>query len=388
MPEAATGYDALVAGAGPAGVTAAVTAARLGMRTLLVESENEPGGAVTAGLHAVLCGLYGDMAGDALNGGICQEVAGRLGELNPDISRAREQGRVRVLPFDEADLRRVIAELFAREEARLTVRYGVSVDAVQRSGATISSVGLSGGERVKAGVFLDCTGDAALARLASAPVMEDAPAERQLGGFGVRFQGLVGDTAMLPVAVPYYLAQAADASRLPHAARFTTFMQGNVCKLAVPVEYFGDSCALTRYADSICGVLCHDLPAFANARIIARSARAISRDGPRLRGQAVLTEEDVLSARTVEGAAVHGAWPVEFWHPVKGPQYAYVPAGRHYDIPAACLRSETVANLICAGRCISATARAAASTRVAGTCLALGELAGYLAARKPYHGRE
>jgi hypothetical protein len=385
----ATSYDALIAGAGSAGVGAAVTAARLGMKTLLVESENGPGGAIAAGFHAVLCGLYGDVPVGALNGGICQEVADRLGDLSPEISRVRAVGRVRVLPFDAGDLSRVIADLFA-PEPRLTVRYGTSVNAVCRSGATMTAVGLSTGERVKAGVFLDCTGDAALARLAEAPVMEVPPAERQLGGFGIRFEGLAGDLAMLPVAVPYCLAQATEAGRLPHAARFTTFIPGNVpgegvCKLAVPVEYFGKPGALTRYAESVCAVLRQKTPALSDARIVGMSARVIPRDGARLRGRAILTEEDILSARTVKGAAVRGAWPIEFWHPVRGPEYAYLPPASHYDIPSACLRSETVANLLCAGRCISATARAAASLRVAGTCLALGELAALVAARELHH---
>jgi hypothetical protein len=360
------------------------------MKTLLVESETGPGGAVAAGFHAVLCGLYGDDPVGTLNGGICQEVADRLGEQSPEISQARTEGRVRVLPFDAGALGRVIADLFAREP-RLTVRYATSVNAVCRSGATITAVGFSTGARAKAGVFLDCTGDAALARLAEAPVMEDPPAERQLGGFGVRFEGLAGDPAMLPLAAPYYLAQAAEAGRLPHAARFTTFIPGNalgegVCKLAVPVEYFDKPEALARYVESVCAVLARTAPPFSGARVVGMSARAIPRDGARLRGRAILTEDDILSARTVEGAAVHGAWPIEFWHPVRGPEYAWLPPASHYDIPGACLRSEAIANLICAGRCISATARAAASLRVAGTCLALGELAALVAAREFRHG--
>ena len=56
---ATTLWDTCVIGAGLSGLSAAISAARHGARTLLVEKETFPGGAAITGLHRTLCGLYG-----------------------------------------------------------------------------------------------------------------------------------------------------------------------------------------------------------------------------------------------------------------------------------------------------------------------------------------
>ena len=52
-----TKADVLVLGAGPAGIAAAVTAARLGADTLLLEKSSIPGGMSTAGMINIFCGF-------------------------------------------------------------------------------------------------------------------------------------------------------------------------------------------------------------------------------------------------------------------------------------------------------------------------------------------
>jgi glycine/D-amino acid oxidase-like deaminating enzyme len=81
--------DILVAGAGVAGVSAAVTAARGGSRTVLIEKERPLGGTGTAGMFQYICGLYlnGDTAPtETLNQGIVREIVALLNR-----ERRREQ---------------------------------------------------------------------------------------------------------------------------------------------------------------------------------------------------------------------------------------------------------------------------------------------------------
>jgi hypothetical protein len=80
------------------------------------------------------------------------------------------------------------------------------------------------------------------------------------------------------------------------------------------------------------------------------------------------------------GAGVRAAWPIEFWHQQQGPQLEYLPPGVFYQVPPECMQPADPANLLCTGRSVSATPQAAASLRVAGVCMALGGLAGELAA--------
>ena len=101
----------------------------------------------------------------------------------------------------------------------------------------------------------------------------------------------------------------------------------------------------------------------------------------------MLTKEDVLSARKFPDGVVKNAWPIELWDRTKGTIYKYVPRGEYYEIPFRCLMVSGITNLLTAGRCISVTHEALGSTRVMGTCMALGEQAGKAAAYRVRNGK-
>jgi hypothetical protein len=65
----------------------------------------------------------------------------------------------------------------------------------------------------------------------------------------------------------------------------------------------------------------------------------------------------------------------------------YPPKGDWYDIPYRCLVPQGAANLLVAGRTISATHEAMAGARVMGTCMAIGQAAGTAAALAAAEGR-
>jgi hypothetical protein len=110
------------------------------------------------------------------------------------------------------------------------------------------------------------------------------------------------------------------------------------------------------------------------------SPRVLDREGPRVRGGYALTADDVLRARKFRDGVVKNAWPIELWDQTKGPQLEYLEPGEHYEVPLRCLEPEGLENCWSAGRCISATREALGSTRVAGTCISLGDQAGRAAA--------
>jgi hypothetical protein len=123
------------------------------------------------------------------------------------------------------------------------------------------------------------------------------------------------------------------------------------------------------------------LPELRSSRLVERSPRVVEREGQRIVGGYTLTEEDVLSARKFPDGAVKSAWPIELWSQERGLRFKYLPDGEHYEIPLRCLKVAAIENAWAAGRCISATHLAHASTRAMGTCLSLGETAGGEAAR-------
>ncbi len=427
-----------VIGAGPAGITAAAAASAGGAKVVLVESTRRLGGSVTAAMHRSICGLYADTPKDALdtlNDSWQRTVVERMVQHSPDAVRPRQFGKAWVLEFPPAAWEFSLDSILS--DGKIERRMATRVAAVRREGDHISSIELEGDHpgQLEPEILIDCTGGGSVLQLIGEDVMlpADDPAARMLRGYGVRMAGITGHLELLRLQIPYALAKAVQAGELPAVARFTVFYPGpgegeGVCKLALPADEPSSAIvdneharepalaeprdassaacgfaaspanppretasgkqqtARTRtgspatFVDAVIAILQRDVSGFATAKVIERSPRILPRDGRRLRGRFVLSEDDVLAARKHGDDAVRAWWPIERWDPAEGPQYAYPPVGDHYDISPDTLRSEKIDNLLAAGNAISATAGAAASSRASGICLATGTMAGKLAA--------
>ena len=383
-----TACDILVAGGGVSGVPAAVAAARAGARVVLVEKAVSLGGAGVAALHRSICGLY--LNGPAepketLHPGLPCEIVARLKAVSPG-SHPQRAGRVWVFPFETTHFGAVY-EALARGEKNLTVLRSSAVDSVDCDGKRINAVTLRTPGKLstfRPSAVIDATGAGEVIRLSGAP-FELAPSpERQSGGCTVHLDGLVGDRQLLGVRIAWILSQISASESWPLFAGFTAgpAPHDGFCKFTLPPALDGlDSAALAERIGRLHALLAAQMPELARSRILAQSPR-MEPEGLRLAGQWELDEASILAARKFPDGVARSAWPVEFWDPsAAAPGYAYPPDGDYAEIPRRCLRSRSIANLFAAGRCISASSRALAATRVMGTCMALGEAAGCEAAR-------
>ena len=339
-------------------------------------------------MHRSMCGLYSqapeDIA-DTLNDSAQRDVVRRMVSKQPSDVRARQFGKAWVLEFPVAAWEASLHEICDRWQ--IDVQMGCSVIAVQRQDARISGIQIGDPIESWIGVkaIVDCTGGGHVLRLAGddAYLPKDGAAHRMLAGFSMRLNGLTGDPEIQRLQTAYALAKGVEKGALPPLARFTAFYPGptdgeGVCKIAVnPVETITDEAQ--TFANQIVNHLKREIAGFAGAGIVEISPRILPRDGLRLRGRYVVTEQDILQAKKHGSDAVHAWWPIEKWDLEKGPTYEYPAVGEHYDIPYHALRSAAIENLFAAGTCISATADAAASTRASGICLATGDAAGRLA---------
>jgi hypothetical protein len=160
------GYDVLVAGGGPAGSAAAVCAARLGAKVLLVEATGSLGGMSTSGL----VNTFGPM-GDGertLVGGFTRELIETMherGYLGPEVTPEYWITHYnRWIPFDPEALKRLLDEYCVN--AGVEIRYFTRVIDADVSGRTVNGAIISnieGLKFIKAKTFIDCTGDAVLA---------------------------------------------------------------------------------------------------------------------------------------------------------------------------------------------------------------------------------
>jgi hypothetical protein len=124
------------------------------------------------------------------------------------------------------------------------------------------------------------------------------------------------------------------------------------------------------------------VPGFANARIAATATQIGIRESRRIVGEYTLTAADVLQAREFPDAVARSAYPIDIHNPSgSGTTTHRLPPGAAYEIPYRCLVPATMERLLVAGRCISTSHEALASTRLTPTVMTLGQAAGTAAAQ-------
>jgi hypothetical protein len=351
-----TRVDIAVVGGGAAGIAAAVSAARAGRTTLLLDQRPAAGG--TGGFSGLttLCGLFED-EGEFLNEGFACEFAAAIGE-----SPALRMGRVWVLPYRPEKFRAVAARLLATTP-NLQARWNAPLTEVAVEGNHI--VSLNG---IEVGAVIDCSGSAEVARLIGAECLA-TDATTQAPAVIFPLQNVTHELNS-PAAVAQVLLPLARAGLPP--LNFQTSLEANT----VTVKFTGR-------ADQVLDVIAFlkaKVRGFENCYTPLTEFTPAHRAGRMIVGQYLLTGADVLAGRKFPDAVAHGAWPIEQWSADGVARFKYLPPGAHYDIPARALRAARVENLFMAGKTISADVYAIASARVMGCCLATGAAAGNLAA--------
>ncbi len=385
-----TECEVLVVGGGVAGIAASIKAAREGASTVLIEKNSFPGGTGITGLHRFICGLYAntkDIPDKILNKGIASEICLMLKKLAPEKIPMR-MGKVYVLPFATSNLMSVLRSL-SEKEKQLDIYYNTRAVSAKTKNNTIVSVTIQKLNKkidIIPHVVIDCSGDGVIIKLSGARYRTTPPDQRQLSGYTFRVKGLKHVDDILAVKVPYYLSKAAEQKKIPFYLKYTTFVSGDdedegYCKLNIPpalttkMEKQAKNNALLVHT-----YLAKVLSVFKKSYIVEMSPEVVDREGPLLYGEYTLTADDIINARKFPDGIVKNAWPIELWDQQKGVIYKYLEPGENYEIPLRCMVTKDIKNLFCAGRCISVTHEALGSTRVMGTCISLGERAGYEAA--------
>ncbi len=373
-------YDVMVVGGGFAGFAAAVQAARLGLKTLLVESKAQWGGAAYEGRHSFLCGLYpgGDTSVEILNPGISKEVADLL--ISQKHAKTVKTGKMTMLKYEAESLQEVFNSLTEKEK-NLHVLFESQIEDVHAENGRIKNVRMRYQNQTSVmpcRAIIDCSGNGDVIRMSGAAYDLAPIHERQLAAYACRIDGVINKDQITDLKIAYHLAQSAG---LPKHLRFSIWMAGatssqGILRVSVlPSDAPYEIENIRKQAAQVHEALKVSMTEFKNSVIYHFTDQIVEREGLRMRGLYVLTKDDVLNAQKFDDGAVKNAWPVEFWHQASGPRYDYLEDGQYYEIPSRCLQSKDIPNLFCAGRCISADAKALASVRVTGTCLALGEQA-------------
>ncbi len=398
--------DVLVLGGGGAGLAAAVAAARTGAQTILVERHGALGGMIAASLVHSICGLYRlhpEPGAILAHRGLPGELAARLIRARASAGPVR-CGRLDVLPLSPPAFTAVADGLVA-ECPSLSTRLHTELCAVSGSGRIESVELLCRGQRntLIPRAVVDASGDAALSMLAGAETHQAESSHLQRPAFIFALHTVevtaLGDGSRLHLA--HQIAEAVQEGKLDRGVLGAQFRaSGRGSEVYVTVDLAGpenfdptDPTHLTlldqegrRIAAALAQFLRTQHPAFSNAELAAFPARVGIRESRRVRGDTIVTEEDVkLGTEKVDSVAL-GTWPMELREKATGPRWRFPKDDRPTQIPLGALKAAGLENLWVAGRCLSSEHAAQAALRVIGTCLATGQAAGLAAAWQAKHG--
>jgi len=388
--------DVLVIGAGPAGVGAALAAARGGARTLLVERHGMLGGIWTAGL---LNPFYDFKRKGWLVAEIIQrlEAAGAWADWKGSAS------------FDTEVMKLTLETLMAEAGVEFWY-YSFAVDTIVEDGRVRGAIieSKSGREAVVAKVVVDTSGDGDVAAHAGAPFqlgrLEDGMCQPMTLMFEVtgvkdytQNSGEQLYDEMVRAITEHQLPVELPFARVGYAPWVIHFPRPDTADIEA-THIYGvsglDTRQLTqavvegrRQAHDLVQVMRH-IPGLENVQLTQTAPGIGVRECRRIEGRYTLALEDLQAGRDWPDAVTFCAFNIDI-HNVRSPNDSGVrrePA-RVYGIPYRCLVPRTLGGLLVAGRCISGTHEAHASYRVTGTCMAMGQAAGLAAAMVAADGK-
>ncbi|HZN48795.1 MAG TPA: FAD-dependent oxidoreductase [Ramlibacter sp.] len=421
-------YEVVVLGGGPAGMAAAVAAARAGRSTLLVERYGFLGGMGTAAGVTNFCGLHANVHGEirqvvhGVAGDLLQRIA-RLGGLNEPHALF---GKTVAQAYDTAAYKIAADDLLLSAGVEVlfhALAAGVVMDGARRVQALLVET-KSGRFAVIGRCFIDASGDGDLAAWAGVPCdLGDGRGNMLYPSTMFRLNGVDHERAgkaweLIPKLM--LQAEAEGRYRFPRktpivrpqksgiewrvnltqlANREGNAMNGIDARELSEAEVLG-----RRQIAEVAGFL-REVPGFERSYIVDIAPQVGIRETRRVRGAYQLTEADVLECASFDDTIGVNGWPLELH--LKGDvefRWPKIPESRGFNhlpyrmtVPLAGAEPPqagaapsggsakrvgepvTLDNLWVAGRCASMSHEAQSAARVTGACFVMGEAAGVAA---------
>ncbi len=432
--------DVVIAGGGPAGIIAAIAAARNGANTLLIEQKGYVGGMAAAGLPLL---SFHNNRGERIVSGIPWELITRLMEAEEAVvvrmagatsstqeatGKALYEGgavfSARSVPVRPEAFKYAAWEMLKKAGVEILL-YTYVTDVLQSGGVVTGLVveNKSGRQQIPAERVVDCTGDGDVAFLSGASFEKGRQRDGVTQPMTMLFAlgGVDLDRAEAAGVAVRRNMEVIDSEVWKSFYRKYDIMLNNwEDRLLKEFPRSGvDKGFILRYwGDGVCygGNMLHvpyydaskaeelskavvegrclvwnlvrfmreNVPGFERTHLVNTYDIGV-RESRRIIGDYTLTYEDVIEARRHEDDVALNGYFVDihdydgswFHMPKKGTQ---IKDYGSYGIPYRCLLPRAVDGLLVAGRCLSTTHEANASARVMGTCMALGQAAGTAAA--------
>jgi hypothetical protein len=390
--------DICVVGAGIAGISAALEAARLGRRVVIVDAAPSLGGQAIGSIIGTIIGLYTHgPAPYQITRGIADDL---IADLTAEGSLHRRVSMTGTITFqyDEVRLARWIEKQV--EAADIQVLVGAVMTGVTLEGRRLRAIDVAtrfGAARVEANGFVDASGDASLTYEAGLEVRE--PDAAVFGSLNFLIEGY-DTTAVKDLVIADVHKRLAERGAQYGLVRHDgflmhfpgkNFMLANVTHFETPLDPLGTARMVfegRRQADNVIRFLRSEFPE------IFRDAQIRTYGNPGLRqtrwivARRQLTLDEIRSGARPADAAARCAWWVELHNAPALVHWEKFPPDHVYYIPLSCMVPRDADNIVAAGRCVDADVSALSAIRVMGPCIAMGAAAAHaldLAGTNPVH---
>jgi hypothetical protein len=382
-------YDVIVCGGGPAGIAAAIGAARNGAKTCLIELYGCLGGIWTTGLISSIIDY--------------RNKTGIMAEIVDHLKRSDAQ-QINASNYDAEAMKLILEQMCS--EAGVHIRLYTSVVAAVKKDKRLVSIiteSNSGREAWNAHCFIDSTGNGDLAARANCTFEVGNPTN-----------GKTQPMSLMGIICGVYLSDVADNFSYDgsiHAAQHRENLRKEIEKSGFSPSYsiptlfairpdlmalmanheYGVSAMnaqqlsdATIHARAEVNKIVDGLRSLGgvwkNMRLVATGSQIGIREGRRIKGHYYLTKEDLVNGAKFDDA-VCMVTSVADIHSQDHDKKAYTKLEvKAYEIPLRSLIAKDVDGLMMAGRCISGDFFAHASYRMTGSAVAMGEATGIVAA--------
>ena len=397
--------DILVAGGGPAGVGAALSAARLGMKTMIIEMLDCLGGVATAGMMSHWGGTSSST--------ILPEIFARTAEKGKIFGYEEMNGTDENTIHHESQ--KIILDEMMKEAGVKVLFYTMVCGALTENGKITGVIiqNKSGRSVIRAAKVIDATGDGDVAAYAGVPFIKGRENDGKMQPATIMFKigGVDYQRAVFPpsfetlVETPRGELQALAREKLPspagHVLLYRQTTDGTVCcNMTNATDIDGTNAESVTKAliqcrsqiEPIIRFLREYVPGYEKCWLMSSGSLLGIRETRHFKGEETLTAEDILTAREFDNWVVKRAFFNFDVHNMTGSgldktgvQQAWTQQ-KTYTIPYGCLIPQNIDGLLLSGRNISGSHLAHSNFRIMSICMALGEAAGIAAALSLHDG--
>jgi FAD dependent oxidoreductase len=395
-------YDLIVMGAGSAGASAAIAAARSGSNVLVIDRLPFIGGTST-GVLDTFYGFYtpGEKA-KKIVGGIPDDVVAGLAKFGSMIERPNTYGAGTGITYNPEHLKVVWESLLQKSGAKILLH--ALLQEVKVSDGKVSELLLAtraGLCTVTGDYFIDATGDADLSNYAGfgyEKAGDIAPAQTLTTTFKMVNVDMKERKSINKEKLHELMQEATDegyalprregsdhitpvpnttATVMTRLDSIRKDKDGNIESVLDDPFFLTESEIAGRVqAAEYARFLVDKVPGYQHSSIYGFSTMIGIRETRRVYGDYRVQKEDVLSAKQFDDQVALCGAPIEDHHSGDGTNWVYLPDGAAVGIPLRSLIVKDSVNTMVIGRCFSASHDAHASIRSMGQCMAMGVAAG------------